>query len=99
MRKFIIFNGETICKSRDDESRPRKRQRTESDDELDNHASCLAKGPLVRDQEYYKEEADCVIQVENSLFKASSSAYTHSDCRLKIYWPGSCFAALALPLG
>ncbi|KAF9483568.1 hypothetical protein BDN70DRAFT_929091 [Pholiota conissans] len=55
-----------------DSDTPRKRRRVDpenGEDEDDKAGSAQEEKPIVRDEEYYKDNGDCVIRVRNVLFK------------------------------
>ena len=74
-RRFIIVDDSTIREARDrqEETRPRKRQRVDEDEEEErNKAEVGSAGArLVCDPDYYKEDGDCVVRVDNILFKVN----------------------------
>ena len=79
-RKFIIVDDNTISETRDrqEEKRPRKRARVDSDDEEPNgknYKSSLTPSdkPGERDALYYLEDptATCIFRVGDVLFKVS----------------------------
>lgn len=86
-RRFIIVDDCTISETRDrqEEKRPRKRARVDSDDEEPNtkNSNHIANGwssltpsdkPGERDALYYLDDptATCIFRVEDVLFKVSS---------------------------
>ena len=75
IRRFIIVDDSTIREAwdRQEEMRPRKRQRVDEDEEEDRkkEEAGSAGARLVRDPVYYKEDGDCVVRVGNILFKVN----------------------------
>ena len=75
IRKFIIVDDSTICEAQDrqEEMRPRKRRRVDEDEEEDRkrEEAGSAGARLVCDPDYCKEDGDCVVRVDNILFKVN----------------------------
>jgi len=74
-RRFIIVDDSTIREARDrqEETRPRKRQRVDEDEEQERkkEEAGSAGARLECDLDYYKEDGDCVVRVDNILFKVN----------------------------
>ena len=93
-RRFIIVDDSTIREARDrqEETRPRKRQRVDEDEEEERKKEEVgsAGARLVCDPDYYKEDGDCVVRVDNILFKVNIYhyiTYVISDHELNFVGP------------
>ena len=92
-RRFIIVDDSTISETRDrqEEKRPRKRARVDSDDEEPNTSSkniangCKNLKPGERDALYYLDDptATCIFRVGDVLFKVSFFHFFHSGYLLR----------------
>ena len=92
--EFIIVDDSTIREARDrqEETRPRKRQRVDEDEEEDRkkEEAGSAGARLVCDPNYYKEDGDCVVRVDNILFKVNildDVMYVISNYELNVVGP------------
>ncbi|KAJ7490564.1 hypothetical protein FB451DRAFT_1220392 [Mycena latifolia] len=83
--RFIIHDEGTIRETRDEvQSRPKKRQRTDSGIDTGGYRDndCLASaGPIEDDPDFYRTEAaaDCVIRILNTRFKIKGSLLSNSS--------------------
>lgn len=100
-RKFIIVDDSTISETRDcqEEKRPRKRARVDSDDEEPNgkNSNHVSSGlssltssdkPGERDSLYYLDDptATCIFRVGDVLFKVSFSSSSSTSGCVKMNW-------------
>jgi hypothetical protein len=79
--RFIIVDGSTIREARDEEEqqpKTRKRQRVDDDENESGQPEKSGAGRFVHDPEYYHTSRDpsledCVVKVENTLFKVCAT--------------------------